>query len=75
MGLKEFPDFHALQIGEFLADIRDDRAPAVSGEEGRKTVEIIEAMYRSGQTGAPVRFPVPVETTLVRGAGRVPQGV
>ena len=52
LGLKEFPDFHALQIGEFLAAIREDREPAVVGEEGRKTVEIIEAMYRSGQTGA-----------------------
>jgi UDP-N-acetyl-2-amino-2-deoxyglucuronate dehydrogenase len=75
MGLKEFPDFHALQIGEFLGAIREDREPAVAGEEGRKTVEIIEAMYRSGQTGAPVRFPVPAETTLVRGAGRVLEGV
>ncbi len=73
-GQKEFPDFHALQIGEFLAAIREGREPEVAGEEGRKTVEIIEAMYRSGQTGAPVRFPVPVETTLVRGAGRVAQG-
>ncbi len=70
-GLKEFPDFHALQIGEFLSAIRDGRAPEVTGEEGRKTVEIIEAMYRSGQTGAPVRFPVPIETSVPRGAGRV----
>lgn len=67
-GLKEFPDFHALQIDEFLTAIREDREPAVTGEEGRKTVEIIEAMYRSGQTGRPVRFPVPVETDIVRGA-------
>jgi UDP-N-acetyl-2-amino-2-deoxyglucuronate dehydrogenase len=74
LGLKEFPDFHALQIGEFLTAIREDHEPAVVGEEGRKTVEIIEAMYRSGQTGAPVRFPVSAESTLVRGAGRVLEG-
>jgi predicted dehydrogenase len=73
-GLKEFPDFHALQIGEFVNAIRAGTEPAVTGEEGRKTVEIIEAMYRSGQTGVPVRFPVPVETTVPRGAGRVLQG-
>lgn len=73
-GLKEFPDFHALQIGEFLSAIRAGTEPAVTGEEGRKTVEIIEAMYRSGQTGTPVRFPVPVESTVPRGAGRVLQG-
>jgi predicted dehydrogenase len=73
-GLKEFPDFHALQIGEFLDAIRDGRDPSVTGEEGRKTVEIIEAMYRSGQSGAPVRFPVPVESSIPRGASRVLQG-
>jgi UDP-N-acetyl-2-amino-2-deoxyglucuronate dehydrogenase len=67
-GMKEFADFHALQIREFLAAVREDRQPSVTGEEGRKTVEIIEAMYRSGQTGRPVRFPVPVESDVARGA-------
>jgi UDP-N-acetyl-2-amino-2-deoxyglucuronate dehydrogenase len=74
-GLKEFPGFHALQIGEFLTAIREGREPEVTGEEGRKTVEIIEAMYRSGQSGAPVRFPVAVEADVPRGAGRTLQGV
>lgn len=57
-GLREFPDFHAMQLRDFLGAIREGRAPAVSAEEGRKTVEIIEALYRSGRTGAPVAFPV-----------------
>jgi predicted dehydrogenase len=65
-GAKEFPDFHALQIRDFLAAIRDDREPAVTGEEARKTVEIMEAMYRSGLTRAPVQFPVPVEDDTAR---------
>jgi predicted dehydrogenase len=70
-GLKEMPHFHAMQLREFLAAIREDREPAVNGEEGRKTVEIIEAMYRSGRTGGPVRFPVPIEGGLEeRAAGR-----
>jgi UDP-N-acetyl-2-amino-2-deoxyglucuronate dehydrogenase len=73
-GLKEFPDFHALQIGECIEAIRENREPSVTGEEGRKTVEIIEAMYRSGQSGVPVRFPVPVESSVQRGAARVRQG-
>lgn len=59
-GLKEFPDFHAMQIRDFLAAIREDREPIVTGEEGRKTVEIMDAMYRSGIKKMPVRFPVPV---------------
>jgi predicted dehydrogenase len=70
-GYKEMPDFHAMQISEFLSAIRARRPPAVDGVEGRKTVEVIEAMYRSGQTGTSVHFPVPVETDLVRGAGHV----
>src|SRR5262249_4238471 len=65
-GMKEFPDFHALQIRDFLAAIREDREPAVTGEEGRKTVEIMEAMYRSGYKHAPVAFPVPVEDDTPR---------
>jgi UDP-N-acetyl-2-amino-2-deoxyglucuronate dehydrogenase len=65
-GQKEFPDFHALQIRDFLAAIREDREPAVTGEEGRKTVEIMEAMYRSGEIHAPIAFPVPVEDDTPR---------
>jgi UDP-N-acetyl-2-amino-2-deoxyglucuronate dehydrogenase len=65
-GQKEFPDFHALQIRDFLAAIRENREPAVTGEEARKTVEIMEAMYRSGLKHAPIRFPVPVEDDTPR---------
>lgn len=57
-GPREFPDYHALQIRDFLAAIREGRDPAVTGEEGRKTVEIIQAMYRSGRLHAPVRLPL-----------------
>lgn len=65
-GLKEFSDFHAMQIRDFLAAIREDRDPAVTGEEGRKTVEIIDAMYRSGSKHGPIGFPVPVEDDTPR---------
>lgn len=57
-GLREFPDFHAMQIRDFLGAIREGRSPLVTAEEGRKTVEIVEALYRSGRTGAPVTLPV-----------------
>jgi predicted dehydrogenase len=65
-GLREMPDFHAMQIREFLSAIRENREPAVTGEEGRKTVEIMEAMYRSGLKNAPIAFPLPVEFDLPR---------
>jgi predicted dehydrogenase len=56
--LREYPDFHALQIRDFRAAVRERRDPAVTGEEGRKTVEIIQALYRSGRDHAPVRLPL-----------------
>ena len=41
----------------------------MTGEEGRKTVKIMEAMYRSGIKNAPVRFPLPVEFDSCAGCG------
>ncbi len=52
--------FH-LQIGDFLRAIMDDREPLVTGEDGRKTVEIFTAIYRSQKTNAPVKFPLKPE--------------
>jgi len=42
---------HARQLADFVAAIRDDRAPAVDGREGRRAVALIEAIYRSAATG------------------------
>lgn len=50
--------FHKLQDQDFLRAILEDRAPMVTGAEGRKTVELIAAIYRSQRVGAPVKFPV-----------------
>ncbi len=50
-----------LQIQDFLRAIIDDRQPLVSGEDGRKTVEIFTAIYRSQKTNAPVQFPLTPE--------------
>lgn len=49
--------YHRAQIEDFLDAIRDARPPLVSGEEGRKSVEIASAIYKSNADGAPVRFP------------------
>jgi len=40
--------YHLAQIQDFLQAIKEERDPMVTGKEGRKTVELIEAMYRSG---------------------------
>lgn len=50
--------YHQLQIGDFLQAIIDDREPLVTGEEGRKTVEIFTAIYRSKRDKRPVKFPL-----------------
>ena len=48
---------HQLQIQDFANAIRENREPAVSAEEGRKAIEIIMAIYQSGRTGQPIKFP------------------
>ena len=50
--------FHALQMRDFALAIREGHAPAVTGEDGRRTVELFTAIYRSNAERAPVRFPV-----------------
>lgn len=50
--------YHALQIKDFLGAIQDDRAPSVTGEEGRAVVEMFTAIYESNRRGRPVRLPM-----------------
>ena len=54
--------YHQLQIQDFLRAIFDDRDPLITGEEGRKTVEIFSAIYRSQRDRQPVQFPLKPET-------------
>jgi UDP-N-acetyl-2-amino-2-deoxyglucuronate dehydrogenase len=51
-------EYHRRQIEDFLAAIAESREPMVSGREGRKSVELFTAIYRSQRDGAPVRFPL-----------------
>lgn len=50
--------FHDQQIQDFLQAVRDGRKPFVDGEEGRKSVAMFEAIYRSTKTNAPIKFPI-----------------
>ena len=49
------------QIKDYLDAINDDRDPLVTGEEGRKTVELFTAIYRSSRDNKPVVFPLKPE--------------
>jgi predicted dehydrogenase len=57
-GRRPNASYHGSQIHEFLQAIEENREPLVNGEEGRKSVEIIQAIYRSGRSGQDVAFPV-----------------
>jgi UDP-N-acetyl-2-amino-2-deoxyglucuronate dehydrogenase len=53
--------FHKLQIEDFLDAVIGGRKPMVTGEEGRVTVEMFTAIYRSQRDEKPVRFPLAPE--------------
>ena len=46
------------QIQDMVCAVRDNRAPLIPGKEGRNSVEIILAIYRSAQTGKEVFLPL-----------------
>jgi len=49
---------HASMIKDFAQAILEDREPSVNGAEGRKSLELIRAIYRSGETRSVVDFPL-----------------
>jgi len=53
--------FHQQQIQEFCESILEDRNPMITGEEGRKTVELFTAIYRSTRENKPIKFPLEPE--------------
>jgi UDP-N-acetyl-2-amino-2-deoxyglucuronate dehydrogenase len=50
--------YHQLQVQDFLKSIIEDVKPMVTGEEGRKTVEIFTGIYLSKKLNKPVKFPL-----------------
>ena len=53
--------YHQRQIRDFLLAVLQDRQPLITGEEGRKTVELFTAIYRSQRDRQPVKFPLQLE--------------
>jgi UDP-N-acetyl-2-amino-2-deoxyglucuronate dehydrogenase len=49
------------QLIDFTEAILNDSEPMVTAEEGRKTVELFTAIYRSQRDGMPVKFPLQPE--------------
>ncbi len=48
---------HELQIGDLVAALREGRAPQIVGRDGRPAVALIEAMYKSSESGQTVAIP------------------
>lgn len=49
-------DSNQAMIDEFVNAIQDARVPLVSGRDGLKAVEIVDAAYRSVKSGEPIRL-------------------
>lgn len=49
---------HERQIEDFLRAVLNGTKPLITGEDGRKTVEIFTAIYRSNKERAPIKFPL-----------------
>jgi UDP-N-acetyl-2-amino-2-deoxyglucuronate dehydrogenase len=56
IGRPGFPEFHQLQIAEFLDAVRAGRPPAVTGRDARNSLAIILGIYESSRTGRPVQL-------------------
>jgi predicted dehydrogenase len=63
--------YHQLQIQDFLRAIRENRDPAITGVEGRKTVELFTAIYRSQRDRRAVQFPLDAEKGSAEFDGRI----
>jgi UDP-N-acetyl-2-amino-2-deoxyglucuronate dehydrogenase len=59
------------QIEDFLVAIQEDKNPLVTGEEGRRTVELFTAIYRSQRDNKPIKFPLRPELNHHDYDGRV----
>jgi len=46
------------ELREFVEAVREDRPVTIPGEEGRRAVEVVEAAYRSAETGREVSLPL-----------------
>ncbi len=53
--------FHRLQIQDFLRAIIERRQPSITGDDGRRTVELFTAIYRATRERKAVRFPLRAE--------------
>ncbi len=49
---------HAHQFQDVVSAIREGRRPSIDGPEGRRSVELILAIYKSAETGQTIKLPL-----------------
>ncbi len=55
---------HARQFRDVVRAIRAGRQPSIDGPEGRRSVEVILAIYKAAETGRAVALPLPSDPVL-----------
>lgn len=55
---------HRAQFEDLLAAVKENREPAINGPEGRRSVEVILAIYQSAATGQAVKLPLAKDPDL-----------
>ncbi|CCH03181.1 oxidoreductase domain protein [Fibrella aestuarina BUZ 2] len=48
--------YFALQLADFCTAIREQRTPAITAQDGRRVVQLFEAIYESQRTGQAIRI-------------------
>ena len=51
-------EMHTGQLENMLSAIENDMQPFITGEDGRRTIELITAIYKAGSTHIPAEFPL-----------------
>ena len=55
---------HARQFQDVLNTIKKGGKPSIDGPEGRRSVEIILAIYKAAESGRAVKLPLPADPVL-----------
>ena len=53
---------HTKQIRDVFKSIKSGQTPAIDGHEGRRSVEIIRAIYKSAKSGRTIKLPLKSDT-------------
>ncbi len=55
---------HAQQFKDFVKAVKNKNTPAIDGHEGRRSVEIILAIYKAAETGRTIKLPLSKDPVL-----------